>query len=118
MRVINATTHGYLDYLVVVIFLSAPLTWHFTFVPSLLCYGLTGVHLLMSLLTDFPLGVRGIIPLKWHGIVELVVGPVLIVAPFILGFGSEPPAERFIVAMGVIIAATWILTDYQAPKKV
>src|SRR5579859_5901147 len=117
MKIIKAKIHGYLDYLVVLIFLCAPTLLHFSLLPAVISYALAGVHLALTLLTDFPLGVLKMVPLKWHGIIELIVGPVLVALPFVLGFGSEPAAQYFYILNGIVILIVWFLTDYGNTKK-
>lgn len=51
--------------------------------PALISYTLAVIHLTMTLLTNMPLGVIKIIPMKLHSIVELV-GPVLIIGTLAL----------------------------------
>jgi len=118
MKIISAKFHGCLDYLVVLIFLCAPNLLHLSMVPAVISYSLAGIHLLLTLLTDFPLGALKVVPLKWHGIIELIVGPVLVALPFFLGFGSEPAAQYFYVVNGIVILLVWSLTDYGNAKKV
>ncbi|SRR5579871_188032 len=113
MKIINAKMHGYLDYLVVLIFLAAPSLLHLSMVPATISYALAIVHLVLTLLTDFPLGVFKVVPLKLHGIIELIVGPCLIALPFVLGFGGEPAAQFFYIANGVLILIVWFLTKYE-----
>ena len=113
MKIINAKMHGYLDYLVVLVFLAAPTLLHLSMVPATVAYVLAGVHLALTLLTDFPLGLIKVVPLKVHGIIELIVGPCLIALPFVLGFGGEPAAQFFYIACGVVILVVWTLTKYE-----
>ena len=117
MKIINAKVHGYLDYVVVLVFLAAPTAFHFSGIPAVISYALAGVHLALTLLTNFPLGVLKWVPLKMHGIIELLVGPVLVALPFALGFGSEPAAQYFYVVNGIVIFIVWFLTDYGTIKK-
>jgi len=117
MKFISAKVHGYLDYVVVLVFLAAPSLVYLSMVPAVISYTLAGVHLLLTLLTDFPLGAMKVIPLKWHGIIELIVGPVLIALSFILGFASEAPAGCFYAVMGIVILLVWNFTDYGSAKK-
>jgi hypothetical protein len=117
MKILNAKVHGYLDYFVVLVFLTTPILLQLSMVPAVISYSLAGIHLALTLLTNFPLGVVKVIPLKWHGIIELTVGPVLIALPFVLGFGSEPTAQYFYIVNGSVILVVWILTDYGSPKK-
>jgi hypothetical protein len=118
MKIINAKIHGYLDYGVVLAFLAAPSLFHFSGIPAAISYALAGVHLALTLLTDFPLGALKWVPLKWHGIIELIVGPILVALPFALDFGSEPAAQYFYRVSGIVILIVWFLTDYGSAKKV
>jgi len=117
VKILNAKAHGCLDYLVVLIFLAAPSVLHLSMLPAAISYTLAAVHLLVTIATDFPLGLLKVLPLKWHGIIELIVGPVLIALPFVLGMGNEPAAQYFYVVNGVVILLVWFLTDYGSAKK-
>ena len=58
MKPITPSTHGYLDYVTVAVFLLAPKLLGFEGLPALLSWTLAGVHLVLTLATDFPLGWR------------------------------------------------------------
>ena len=62
MKLITPTVHGYLDYLTVVVFLLAPKLLGLEGLPALLSWTLAGVHLALTLVTDFPLGWRPWLP--------------------------------------------------------
>jgi len=112
MKLINAKAHGVLDYLVVLLFLAAPSLFHLSAVPAAISYSLAGIHLALTLLTDFPLGLVKVIPLKWHGVIELIVAPCLVALPFVLSLTAEPAALYFYAANGVVLFIVWCLTDY------
>jgi hypothetical protein len=109
MKPISPTVHGAIDYLAVVIFAAAPAVIGLSGWPAVLSYALAGVHLLMTLLTDFPAGVIKAIPIVLHQWVERIVGPVLVILAFI---SMTEAARAFFVAMGVIIFAVERLTAY------
>ncbi|MDQ3565632.1 MAG: hypothetical protein M3436_16440 [Pseudomonadota bacterium] len=113
MKILNPHTHGYLDYVTVILFLVAPTVLGLTGIPAMLAYTLAIIHLVMTLVTDFPLGVVPFIPFTIHGWVERVVGPVLIIVPFVLGFSSDLAARNFYVAIGVVIVLVGLVTDYK-----
>jgi len=117
MKIISLRVHGYLDYATVVVFLLAPTLIGLTGLPAMLAYGLAGVHLLMTLLTDFPLGIGKLIPLPIHGWVERVVGPVLVLVSFVPAFAVETPARIFYIVMGVVIILVGLLTDYRGTQQ-
>jgi len=112
MKIISARNHGYLDFLTVGIFLLAPTLLGLSQIPSMLAYGLAAVHLIVTLVSDFPFGIIKIIPFTIHGWIERAVGPALVAIPFILDFANEPIARNFYIAMGLIIIVAGLLTNY------
>lgn len=113
MKVISPRMHGYLDFLTVILFLLAPTLFGLNQIPALLAYSLAAVHLLVTLVSDFPFGIVKIIPFPVHGWIERVVGPALVAVPFILGFAADEIARNFYIAMGFVIIVVGVLTDYQ-----
>lgn len=116
MKKISPTLHGYLDYVTVAIFLVAPSLIGLTGLAMIFSYALAGIHLAMTLVTDFPLGAIKLLPFTLHGWVERVVGPVLILLPFGLGF--DAPARSFYIVVGIIIVIVGALTDYRQAQLV
>jgi hypothetical protein len=114
MKIISDTTHGILDYLTVAIFVLAPGVLGLTGFAALVSYALAAIHLVMTLLTNMPLGVLKIIPIRLHSVVEMLVGPVLVVAalalPNLLG-----DKRGFFLVMGLVILAVWLLSSYGRP---
>ena len=111
MKVISDTTHGILDYITVAIFALAPSILGLTGFAALVSYALAAIHLAMTLLTNMPLGVIKIIPMRLHGLVEMIVGPVLVVAALVLPTILGDRREFFLV-MGLVILAVWLLSSY------
>lgn len=112
MKPISLTVHGVIDYLAVAIFALAPAMIGLSGWPAALSYALAGIHLLMTFLTNFPLGVIKVIPVTLHQWVERIVGPLLIILAFAVMTGTN--ARVFFVAMGVIIFAVERLTAYRS----
>ncbi len=84
---LKPTQHAVLDYLTVLVFALAPTLLPLSGIAALLSYALAIVHLLVTICTDFPGGGQRWLPLSWHGMIELMVSPVLMVAPWLLGLG-------------------------------
>lgn len=102
--------HRLLDYVTIAIFAVAPSVLGFTGVPRILAYVLAVVHLAMTLATRFGAESRPV-SLALHGMVELAVGVVLVVAALALGW---PTAARvFFLAAGAVILLVWALTRYR-----
>jgi hypothetical protein len=95
-EVISSRLHGVLDYLTVIAFALAPTILGLTGAAAWLAYTLAVVHLGVTLATDFDLGVAHVLPAAWHGWIELVVGLVLLVVPWVLGFSDDATARTFL----------------------
>ena len=117
MKPIAPTIHGYLDYLTVVVFLAAPKLLGLDGLPALLSWTLAGVHLALTLVTDFPLGWRPWLPFSIHGWIERIVGPAMVLIAFLPNFSSSSSALGFYLFMGLVIVSVGWLTDYSAGAK-
>jgi hypothetical protein len=114
MGFLNERLHGFLDLATVAVFLLAPFLFGLGGYVAAVAWGLAAVHLLMTLLTRFPLGVVKVIPFPVHGAVELIVGIILVLAmPRLLRAGPASPAQTFFVGAGVAILVVWVLTRYR-----
>jgi hypothetical protein len=113
MRILDARVHGLLDLALVVIFLLAPLVYGLGGWPAAIAFILAAVHLILTLLTRFPMGIRKVIPFVAHGIIELLVGVFLVILPSIAGYAPGSPARRFYTIIGAVILVIWVLTDYR-----
>lgn len=114
MKPISLTPHGAIDYLAVLIFVAAPAVIGLSGWPAVLSYALAGIHLLMTLLTDFPAGAIKLVPVALHNWVERIVGPVLIILAFLPLNGATQNARIFFGIMGVVILAVERLTAYRS----
>ena len=109
---VSARVHGVLDYATVAAFLNAPMVFGFHGTPAAIAYWLAGVHLLMTGCTNFPVGFFMWIPFKVHGVIELLAGIFILLAPWIFGFAQDAAARNFFVAMAIILLVVVALTDY------
>ena len=114
MKILTPSVHGILDYVTVGIFLVAPLVLGLTGISTALSYLLAIVHLLMTLVTNFPFGIFKHLPFNFHGWVERIVGPVLVIASFIPMIAPTIIAMSFFLVMGAIIIAVGLLSNYHS----
>ncbi|MGH9949019.1 MAG: hypothetical protein ACRD6X_17750 [Pyrinomonadaceae bacterium] len=117
MKILSPKLHGYLDYVVVAAFALAPTIFGFTGLPATLSYLLAVVHLSLTVLTAFPLGLVKLVPFSIHGMIELVVSIALVLLPFVLGFSGDAAARNFYIAAGVVVFVVWLITDYGTDKQ-
>lgn len=114
MRIISPWIHGVLDLVTVAVFVLGPIVLGLGGSPAAIAFTLAAVHLVLTLLTDFPMGASKRIPFFLHGIIELVVGIGLLILPSFAGYGPGSPARRFYLAMGAVVLVVWALTAYRA----
>ena len=95
----------------VVIFAAAPTLLGLPAQAAYISYALAGIHLLLTLVTDFRLGVVKLLPFTLHGWVERIVAPLLIILPFVLGFTGM--ALYFYLAIGIMNLILGLTTDYR-----
>ena len=79
---------------------------------------LGGGLIVVSVLTDYPLGLLKVIPFKVHSIGDYLGAATLLIAPFLLGFmDSDPGLGVFYVAVGATLVAVSLCTDYDTARE-
>jgi len=118
MKFISPTLHGVLDYLTCGLFLLVPTIFGFTGTYATVCYILGAGYLVVSLITNMPLGALKLLPFWLHGRLELVSGPVFIASPWLFGFANENPlARNFFVIMGIVFLLVFLCTQWRAQEQ-
>lgn len=113
MKPISPTLHGVLDYATCAFFAFAPTLFNLHGTYATVCYLLAGGYLVVSLLTAMPLGALKVIPFPVHGKLELISGPIFILAPWLFGFANEnPTARNLFVGAGIVFLIVYSLTDW------
>lgn len=94
----------------VIVFLAAPILLGLSGTPAFLSYALAVIHLIVTLSTKFPDTGHKLLSLRAHGVIELVVGVVLIALPWVLGWTDN--ARNYYVTVGVILLIVWAGSNY------
>jgi hypothetical protein len=111
MKFISPKIHGIIDYLLVVILLASPAFFGFSGTLAIFTYALGVVHLLLTVLTNYPLGVFKVISPTVHASIEVLVGIVLIVLAYTF-FNNNADGKLYYVIFGTVVLLTWLVTDY------
>lgn len=111
---INGRMHGMMDYATVAATAAAPRVLGFPRSAENLAYGLAAGYLGLSLMTDYPLSARRLVPFKGHGATEVAIGMALPFLPWVLGFAKNRRARDFFLGLTAVTAATALLTDWNA----
>ena len=113
MKPISPTLHGVLNYATCVFFALAPSLLGLHGAYATVCYVLAGGYLVVSLLTNMPLGAVRLLPFPVHGKLELVSGVVFLASPWLFGFAHEnETARNLFVAAGAVFLLVYFLTDW------
>ncbi|RZL51007.1 MAG: hypothetical protein EOP00_01505 [Pedobacter sp.] len=112
MKIISPKFHAILDYVTVIFLIAAPKLFLLSDVASTFCYLLAGVHLLITICTDFSGGLFKVIPLRIHGLIEFFVAFGLAVAAFTY-FRGNMTDHLFFACLGLVIIIVFLLTDYK-----
>jgi len=110
---INSKIHGIIDYLVVIFLWLSPAFFDLPEVTSMFTYVLGGIHLTLTVLTNFELGIFKVIPFALHGWIELIVALGLIAVGFFLGMQEGMLARNFYFGFAAAVFVTWLITDYK-----
>jgi len=113
---IGARLHGWLDDLVVLIYVAGAFALGLHGAAFAIALGGAVVHFLLTRLTDYPQGTFKLIPFRAHAFIELGEGLAVLAAS--LAFAADrPPAQRlvdhlFLGAMGLSQLGAFALSDY------
>lgn len=110
MKPVTPRLHGVLDYGSCALMLAAPHLLKLGPTARKVSYALAGSYLLVTALTDFPLGLRREIPFPVHGKIELSTIPALLLTAS-LQDGRE---RAYFLALASTVAGAYALTDWEA----
>ena len=117
MKILSSKMHGIIDYLFVIFLAASPTIFKIEMPLSCYVYALGGVHLLLTILTNFELGIIKVIPFRIHGLIELVVA---------IGLGSLATWYRtqgngfafyYFIGLALAILVVFNLTDFRGSKQ-
>ncbi|HLZ43738.1 MAG TPA: hypothetical protein VKQ11_22420 [Candidatus Sulfotelmatobacter sp.] len=116
-RMISPKAHAILDYVIAgTFFATAGWFWRHNkraAIGSLLC---GSARLAVSLLTDYPGGVRKVIHFPARREIDLGIAAMVATMPEFLGFKDEPQ-KKFFITQGVLITAANELTQFPESRR-
>lgn len=112
-------SHRLADHLTVAVFAAAPFSLGLSGAAAVVSYVLATIHLLLTVTTRFPVHSAGRRPvsLSAHGAIEVLVGIMLLLVPWVVPVFSVT-ARAFLAVMGALIVVVWKLTPYEAADEV
>jgi hypothetical protein len=70
------------------------------------------VHLSLTLLTDFDMGIFKIIPLKIHGTIEVTVSVVLVFIAFLFRSWEDQTSFYYYLVFSLVLFLVWLTSSY------
>lgn len=112
MRLLEPRSHATFDLVVVALFVLASAVLGMSGVAAVVAFVVAGVHLVMTVATDFDFSPLALVPLRLHGWIELVVGAVLAVVPWGLTWVFDTTEQVFFGVAGAVIVVVRTCTRY------
>lgn len=113
MRIISPTAHGIIDYFLVIFLALSPTIFSMEGTLATFTYALSGVHLLLTILTANSTGLIKVIPFRIHGLIEIVVALALTAVAFYFNNQGSTLGFYFYLALVVAILLVFILTNFR-----
>jgi hypothetical protein len=105
--------HGLLEYGLGILAIAAPFLFSFDHNGAVALSVLMGAAILvLGGLTDGPTGIVRSLPVASHVVLDVVVGVVLVVAPFVFGLTDDSAATAFLVVLGCTFLLLAFVTRY------
>ncbi|GAB2771467.1 hypothetical protein HNQ93_000629 [Hymenobacter luteus] len=117
MKILSPTAHGFIDVAFITVLAMAPIMFDLEPAVDTACFVLAGGYLLITLLTDFKLGIFRVIPFPVHGWLDLLTGLALLAAPFLFHFESGSAERNLSWLLGVVSVVTWFITDWKGQTR-
>lgn len=106
--------HGIIDYLLIVFLFASPTLFNMEGLLCTITYSLAAIHLLMTVLTNFELGLIKVIPFRIHGLIEIIVSLVLAALSFWFYKNGNELGFYFYMVLAIAIMIVFILTDFKS----
>jgi hypothetical protein len=114
MKIMSPAAHGIVDIAFITVLTMAPIMFELNPAVDTACFVLAGGYLLITLLTDFKLGLFKVIPFPIHGWLDLLTGIALLAAPLLFNFPAGSSERNLFWVLGLVSVVTWFLTDWKA----
>lgn len=114
MNILTSKSHGILDYIFSIFLLSAPTLFQMEGDLCTITYVLGAAHLLITVLTNFEVGLIKLIPFRIHGLIEIVVSIVLVALAFWFNSQGSEFGFYFYLALAGVIMIVFTITDFKS----
>lgn len=117
IEVINNFNHGLFDYILVVFLYLSPTLFGLSEETGKMIYGVGTFMLILTLCTNYKLGVLKLIPAPAHGILELILPLLLVLSPWLFDFADSSLEKNYFIILGIAIYIVHLFSDYHEGVK-
>jgi hypothetical protein len=112
LPLIGARLHGWLDDMVVLVYLAGALLLGLHGPARVIALGGAAVHFLLTRLTDYPQGTIRLIPFRAHAFIELGEGVAVLASTLAVAWGYPLSIRVFLAGMGASQLGAFAFSDY------
>lgn len=117
MKILSPTAHGVVDVCLITVLAMAPIMFDLAPGIDTACFIMAGGYLVLTLLTDFKLGLFRVVPLPVHGWLDLLTGSALLATPFLFQFPHNGSERGLFWLIGAVSVISWIITDWKSQPR-
>lgn len=115
MKLISPKLHGIIDYVLVVFLFLSPIAFNMTTDTGAQIYTLAVVQLALTVGTNYSFGIFRAIPLKLHGVIELMISAGTVIASFTI-LQYDERSRGFYAGVGIFWFIVMMFTNYDKSK--
>jgi hypothetical protein len=112
MKLLSQKLHGILDYATVLFLALSPSVFNMLPNAALFTYTLAFVHLVLTMFTNFEMGIFRVVPFYVHGIIEISVSVLLVVISFLFFMYHDNTSFYFYLIFAVVLFIVWCISNY------
>ncbi len=112
---LSPTAHAALDYALGATLLTLPHALGLSRRARVFFGAFGALATVVNALTDTPLSLRRVIPLRTHRAIDLATDPLYVAVPVLSGIAREPRARALWLATTALLAGSVALTDWDGP---
>lgn len=115
MKLISPKLHGIIDYILIIFLFLSPITFNMVTDTGAQIYTLAVVQLVLTVATNYSFGIFRAIPLKLHGIIELLISVGMVIASFTI-LQYDERSRGFYAGVGIFWFIVVVFTSYDKSK--
>jgi hypothetical protein len=115
MRLISPKLHGIIDYVLVIFLFLSPVSFSMAKETSTQVYTLAALQMVLTIITNYSYGMFRTVPLRVHGLIELLLSVGMVTAAFTI-LQYDERASGYFTGLGIFWFIIVICSDYDETR--